>query len=312
MRNGILEYSNPQIPEGINTSKEHPLKEFLLLTTGVLGIVVIAVVAISLLAQTFAHYIPFSAEKNIAFFEESAQEKGQPINIYLQALADRISIAEELPEDMSIIVHYVNDDVVNAYATLGGNIVLFRGLLEKLPHENALSMVMAHEIAHIKHRHPISALGRGVVIGLALSLINSSVGNSILDGVIGDTGLLTSLHFSRGQEQEADDTALAALVVLYGHTTGAEDLFKVLEQEQKGYEPPEFFSTHPLTQSRIGHIHALSSQHGDKKPEQITDLPEHFSKWLDTAPTENGDSVPGSQPPGPILVPTIRATGVSF
>ena len=39
--------------------------------------------------------------------------------------------------------------------------IFFKGLVERLKSEQALAMVMAHEIAHIVNRDPITALGRG-------------------------------------------------------------------------------------------------------------------------------------------------------
>ena len=49
----------------------------------------------------------------------------------------------DLPKDMSITVHYSTDKTVNAMATLVGNIIIFQGLIDVLPNENALAMVMA-------------------------------------------------------------------------------------------------------------------------------------------------------------------------
>ena len=43
---------------------------------------------------------------------------------------------------------------------------VLRGLLTKIDNENALVMVMAHELAHLKYRHASAALGRGVAIGV--------------------------------------------------------------------------------------------------------------------------------------------------
>lgn len=51
-------------------------------------------------------------------------------------------------------------------ATPGGHVIIYRGLLEKIPNENTLVMLLGHEIGHIKLRHPVKALGKGVVIGL--------------------------------------------------------------------------------------------------------------------------------------------------
>ncbi len=73
-----MEYSNPEIPEGINITKEHPLKEFFILTTGVLAAITIAVVILSLLAEKLAVYVPFSVEQQLipdSFLEENEERK---------------------------------------------------------------------------------------------------------------------------------------------------------------------------------------------------------------------------------------------
>lgn len=166
----------------------------------------------------------------------------------------------DLPEGMKINVSVVNSDVVNAFATLGGNVVFFTGLLETLPDENTLAMVMAHEIAHIKLRHPLRALGRGVVVGLAVATVAGSSANGIVDELIGSTGMLTALSFTRDQESAADELAVKALVSRYGHANGSTQLFEILSKEQdrangsSGVNLPEFFATHPLSQNRIAAI----------------------------------------------------------
>ena len=87
--------------------------------------------------------------------------------------------------------------------------------------ENALAMVIAHEMAHIKHRHPVMALGRGVVIGLFLASLSGFNGDRVVGRIVNNTGMLTLLKFNRDQEREADRTALAAVAGNYGHVAGA-------------------------------------------------------------------------------------------
>ena len=280
-----MKYSNPEIPEGINYSREHPLKEFVILTGGVLALFLVLILVLGLLAESLAGYVPFSAEQKIVALQpiDTSGDKS-PMRPYLQQLAERLAAAEDLPQDMAIQVHYVDDDTVNAFATLGGNIVVFRGLLEVMPDENTLAMVMAHEIAHIKYRHPLKGLGRGVVIGTVLSMFSSAAGNDIVNDVLGQTGLLTALKFSREQESQADAEALAALQRFYGHVDGATELFHLLQQRESGHllQQPEFFDSHPLTDKRITTLRQLAGQqdwalHGKRTP-----LPADFHAWLQT------------------------------
>ena len=281
-----LEYSNPEIPEGINTSTTHPIKEFLWLTGGVMTAITALVLVLVLLADILISYIPFSVEQKISLPEVEANAETGPLPDYLQSLADRIARAEGLPEDMKITVHYLDNETVNAFATLGGHIFFFRGLLEKLPSENALAMLMAHEIAHIKHRHPIRSLGRGVIVGLALSVISTGAGNAIIERFLGSAGYLTILKYNRDMESQADETAIHAMKAIYGHLGGADELFKILQEEAGRSEPPVFFSTHPLTEDRLYEIKIHTSKHAAQAGDNITPLPPGFEQWVEEKETE--------------------------
>jgi predicted Zn-dependent protease len=146
--------------------------------------------------------------------------------------------------------------MVNAFATLGGNIVIFQGLINELDSENELAMIIAHEIAHIKNRHPIQSLGRSTIISLGLSLM---IGNSATNP-IENSGLLTLLKFSRDMEHEADKDGLEALNQCYGHINGATGVFEKLEkmQQEESLTVPAFLSTHPLNDERISNINSLA------------------------------------------------------
>lgn len=275
-----MDYSNPEIPEGINTSPDHPLKEFFQLTLGVIVSVAVVIMLLGLLADKLAHHIPFSAEQDIELPQFGKEVTGTPVNAYLNTLTQRVVKASQLPNGMTIKVHYIDSDTVNAYATLGGHIAMFRGLMEKLPNENALTMVLAHEVAHVKHRHPIRSVGRGIVIGLALSLVSSSVGNDMVGNIVSETGQVTALKFNRDHEHEADATALQVVREMYGHVQGAEALFHVLEASSKGGPGYEFLSTHPMTDKRIQRINKAGPTDVTTGKGEVTALPSDFNDWF--------------------------------
>lgn len=276
-----MEYSNPKIPEGINTSQENPLKEFAILTAGILAVIFVALLILSIIADKLAHHIPFSVELSMTEGRFNDDTSNLPMKRYLNKLAQRISVAQQLPEEISIKVHYIDSDTVNAFATLGGNILMFRGLLQQLENENALAMVLAHEVAHIKHRHPIRSMGRGVVIGLALSMISSSLGNSLTDVVLGSAGQVTVLKYSRDHELEADETALLTLKNMYSHVAGSTDLFEVFRKLEKSkIASPEFFNSHPLTEDRLKRIQIYKTEIGQPEFVSKTRLPKDYFAWL--------------------------------
>ncbi|ARN74015.1 M48 family metallopeptidase [Oceanicoccus sagamiensis] len=253
-----MNYQNPKIPEGINISDEHPLKDFAAMLIGVGVFIVAAFVIIFALAEWLVRFVPFEVETRLA---EStvvgtlvpAVTTASKTQKYLTALTADLVQQQQLPEDISVTVHYIEGDTVNAYATLGGHIIIYQGLLEKLPNENALAMVLAHEIAHIKHRDPIIAMGRGVTIALAMASLSGVGENAVAETLINQINFLTAMAFSRDQEKDADDEALKTLLAYYGHIKGAEDLFALFQHHQS-FEPPEFLSSHPVNQERIDNI----------------------------------------------------------
>jgi len=270
---------NPKIPEGINASDDNPLKDFLLLLAGVSGFVVICVTLLVLFSQSLAPYIPFHYEQKIAqFYEQQFVETGkqegqapslkfQEAEAALQELGSILAAKADLPEQIDLQFHLVNDaDVANAFATLGGHIFVTTGLLQTVSSENALAMVVAHEIAHVKLRHPIQALSRGVIVQLFMSLVIGGQDASAVQSVLGQTGLLTLLSFNRSMEHQADSEALDALFKQYGHLKHAEQFFKKMSElgHKTGWK--EVFYTHPDVESRIKHIqnemhrHPLTSQ----------------------------------------------------
>lgn len=255
--------------EGINASHEHPLKEFAWLIVGSLLALVAAVVALSTMAQWIAPRIPYRYEARLAAGFDLARPPGtdsaRAAQQELQALADRLAQRMQLPAGMQVRVGLRDDKVVNAFATLGGQTVFFRGLIEKLDSEDALAMVMAHEMAHLKFRHPAAALGRGVAVGLMLSVVSAELGRGAAAGALNQAGVLTLLSFNRDQEREADEEALRVLAAEYGHVGGAADLFAVFGNAgttSAGRVQVEFLRTHPLTAHRVAAVSAWAGAHG--------------------------------------------------
>lgn len=150
-------------------------------------------------------------------------------------------------------------------------------MLEKLPNENTLVTLLGHEIAHVKYRHPIKSLGRGVAVAIAITTITGSTDSQVM----GDAGMLTVLKFSREMEQQADEEAMRNLQAIYGHLNGGAQLFEIfhnLKVEMDAEEPAEVFSTHPLDENRIKNFSKIAKLRGWKETGELTPLPAFFQK----------------------------------
>ena len=277
-----MRYRNPEIPEGINTTVTNPLKEFVLLTSAVIAGVIILTVTLALFVESTAGFIPFEFEEAISQqVVDKINTQNNEVDDYLQGLADQISPFMNLSDGVKVKLHYVNDDVVNAMATLGGHILVYRGLLEKLPHENALVMLLGHEMGHVKMRHPVKALGKGVIISLLLSFVLGESADAVAN-VISESSMLTMLSFNREQEQDSDDEGIQVLNSYYGHVQGATSLFEVLkhENEDKYFHVPQFLSSHPDTQYRIKYLKELAEEKHWNQQGEIHFMPEHILQIL--------------------------------
>ncbi|MCK5809832.1 MAG: M48 family metallopeptidase [Cocleimonas sp.] len=273
-------YTNPEIPEGINTSASHPIVTFIKLFS---AIAIILAVSAWLLAQSgdyLASLIPYSKEVQLASQYElpASENDSADIQLYLENLTAHISDAMDLPAGMEIYPHYVDDEIENAFATLGGHIFLYKGLLSKLKNENAISMVIAHEIAHIKHRDPIRSVGQSVAISAGFMFL---LGKSEVN-LLGSAGLYTQLKFSRDMETASDIEGLNALVKIYGHANGATDLFQLLSRltDDELIKEPTFFVTHPLGDNRVKNIEAIAKENQWSLDKATKPLPKGFSLWL--------------------------------
>jgi predicted Zn-dependent protease len=278
-------YENHTIPEGINVSRDHPLKEFFILAGTVIAAVVLVVFILSLLAEKLVLYIPFETEISLAekfsvsqlIDTEKVTTETQQIKQWLQTFGEQLAAFGEVPKDYKLTFHYSSETTVNAFATIGGHIVVNCGLLKMMPDENALAMVLAHEIAHVKHRDPMVSLGRGLTITLALASLAGLSDTSAVSSLLGHTTTLTALSYNREMETLADNEALNILLKYYGHTNQADYLFKQMIKENDRLLFPEFMTTHPLDEKRIKRIDAFTKSH-PQKDQKLQALPEWWPK----------------------------------
>jgi len=224
------------------------------------GVLAVAVIVFILNAPAIVRHLPFSAEQRFVrpYEEMIARVAGRELTTeelavqeYLQQLAQRMANEMQVTEAMQLRMHYVDSEQVNAFATLGGHIVVFKGLLEKMPDENSLAMVIGHEIGHVYNRDPIVSLGRGLALQVLYSFFSGDYSTGAdMAAYGGNFGLL---HFSREQERAADRLSAAAMYGLYGHVEGLDTVFRVMRDiEGSSSEPlPEWLSTHPDLDERI-------------------------------------------------------------
>ena len=176
---------------------------------------------------------------------------------FVKGMTDRIlPLAEKDRPGVKWDVKVIDDPkTVNAFATPGGFLYVYSGLLLAADDEAELAGVLSHEAGHVVARHSarqmIDALGLQTVIGLALGE-NPSMLSKVVAGA-GGQGLM--LANSREDETEADEYGAKYTSAAGYDPNGLITFFEKL-RKMEGSSPgfAKFLSDHPATPDRIAHL----------------------------------------------------------
>ena len=259
----------PRLPDSnVNVTPTSPLKDFLVMATGLLAIMVVIYLLLGFAMDLIEPRLSPEFEKKLAFpFMSRIFGAGNEpeLSEEAQKLLDRIQIrCAKLP--YTFLIQVMRQPTVNALALPGGHIMIFTGLLEKVSSENELAFVLAHEMGHYAHRDHLRGLGRRLVF-MALSTFifgpDNRAGRMLAHG-----SNVTEMSFSRIQETRADEFALEAVNCVYGHATGTTDFFEKIAESRNPGTFGHYFATHPDNQKRISHLKTLTREkgllHGEK------------------------------------------------
>jgi predicted Zn-dependent protease len=193
---------------------------------------------------------------------------GVDATLYLNRLGQTLALASDRPQLYHGYTFLILDtDEINAFASPGGHIFISRGMLRLTESEDEVAAILAHEIAHVVHRHGLGSIRSARVIGAlqegALDAIDTMTESELeeLTDVFGETtseiiDTLVTRGYSGSTEREADGSAVTILARI-GYDPYA--LVRVLERmdeaqraEYEGEAQPVGFSkTHPRPQSRV-------------------------------------------------------------
>jgi beta-barrel assembly-enhancing protease len=185
------------------------------------------------------------------------------INNYINSLGQ--SIARQGGRQIPYRFYVVNATQVNAFAVPGGHIYVNRGLIERTRNMSELAGVLAHEVAHVEHRHGIDQMEQMQGANLALTAAYVLLGRApsgLEETAIGVGGQLYFARHSREAENEADATAVGLLVRAGIDPNGLPSFFNVLldEQRRQPSSVEQWFSTHPLTTERVANTQRMIQQ----------------------------------------------------
>ena len=277
-----MPYSNPEIPEGINTTYTNPLREFAVLAGTTLAIILTVIAVVAFLAERLAPLVPLGFEQSLTrqhedqlFAAPAAGSVDAAKTLYLQTLADDLlAQSQHADDDIRVTIHFAPAAVDNAFAAIGGHVIIYDGLLRRMADEPSLAFVLVHEIAHVQYRDPIVSATPALSIFAVLKLVSGTLDIGALEQALGVSGQAALLAYSREQESRSDLVATEMLYAYYGTAYGATHLLKALKQSTVGdAEPATFFATHPLHANRISDIETYALERGWQLVDKAIPIP---------------------------------------
>ena len=152
----------------------------------------------------------------------------------------------------------VDSNVQNAFACPGGIIFISSALMKLMNNESELACVLAHEIAHVSHKHAIDSIqrskffqgigqigaGTGTLKGKDAQNFHNAVG--MLQDILFETGL------EKNMEYEADISAMTFAYKSGYDPLGMTRILKLLKtKEMTSQKKGSWFATHPPLTERI-------------------------------------------------------------
>ncbi|MDH7452614.1 M48 family metallopeptidase [Luteimonas composti] len=173
-----------------------------------------------------------------------AAENGQPAPTFSQSFQWEVNVIES--------------DQANAFCLPGGKMAVYTGLVPVARNENAMAVVMGHEIAHALLRHGAQRMAQqklsqvGQMAG-AMSGMDPQQQQMIMAAM----GYGYLLPYARKHETQADEVGLMLAAAACFDPQEAVPLWERMSEASGGQAPPEFSSTHPNPGTRIANLQAL-------------------------------------------------------
>ncbi len=209
--------------------------------------------------RKIGHQVSEQINSDTSQFNVLPEQGNEELYTYIRGLMQqilntgRVEYAEEFVWEVKII-H--DPETLNAFATPGGYIYVYTGLMKFLDTEDELMGVMGHEAAHADLRHSTTQMSKIYGVDILRVIITGNASPGMLEQIA--LGLV-SLKFSRNHESEADDRSVYYLCETVHNAAGAAGFFKKMEGKPS---PPEFLSTHPNPGNRVEDIQAEAEERG--------------------------------------------------
>jgi predicted Zn-dependent protease len=236
-------------------------------------IIALATILMFLLATDTSSYASFTIQDERKLgkeFYEKLKNKGfliknPKVNDYINKIGQNI-LSHTTKSPFHFTFSVIKSSGINAFATPGGYIYVYEGLIKLVENESQLAGVLSHEMAHVKSRHIAQTIEKSQKLSIA-TLVAILAGAFLGGGGEGTAAIASfsmatasaiNLKYSREHEEEADRKGVSYLVRTGYDARGMLDFMKIMRRyEFYSNSIPSYFLTHPGTSERIRYLDGL-------------------------------------------------------
>ncbi|MFH1950039.1 MAG: M48 family metalloprotease [Pseudomonadota bacterium] len=199
------------------------------------------------------------------------------VNLVGNAVA-RNSLRPGIPYNFVVI----ESPLQNAFSCPGGIIFVSSGLLRTIQSEGQLAGILAHEVAHVGHKHALQSIQRARFfqgVGKITSAnMKGEKGKEFEDMIGGLQNTLFDKGLDQNMEFEADVSAMETAYRTGYDPEGLMEVLKALVKIEAGStKKGSWFSTHPPLKERIQKCRTQLSRYPDAK--KLARLPERYGEY---------------------------------
>ncbi|WP_016950182.1 M48 family metallopeptidase [Anabaena sp. PCC 7108] len=187
--------------------------------------------------------VELGKQMNDELQQEVRLSRNQQLNRYVDQVGRRLA-AHSDRANIPYTFQVVEDEAVNAFATVGGFVYVNTGLLKVADNEAELASVIGHEMGHIEGKHLVNQMQQRAIASGVATVTGLDRSQAIGIGV----DLALNRPRSRQDEYDADRRGLITLT-----RTGYSQLAMVsfMKKLQGKSSVPTFLSTHPGASDRV-------------------------------------------------------------
>jgi beta-barrel assembly-enhancing protease len=196
-----------------------------------------------------AQEIALGEQTNQAISSEVKISRNPAMTNYIDRIGQRLARNSARP-NLKYTFQVVEDDNINAFATMGGFVYVNTGLMKAADNEAQLASVIGHEIGHITGRHSIQHIKQAAIAQGVSSLLGVDRDKIVQIGV----QVALTLPNSRQDEYDADRRGLTTMIQSgYAPSAMPEFMKKLIS----GKSSPEFLSSHPAVPERVANLQRM-------------------------------------------------------